>query len=122
MKKFISDGETYTIFKKIRGTPQYFKEMQLDVLAKVRRYGVPTFFMTWSAAQFQWNHLIKIVARSSYPYQLLSDDDIDQMDWNDKVQILKRNPVTAARQIDHIFESAWKDVVMSGLHPIGQLH
>ena len=121
VKKFISDDEMYTIFKKIRGTPQYFKDMQLDVLAKVRRYGVPTFFMTWSAAQFQWNHLIKIVARSSYPYQLLSDDDIDQMDWNDKVQILKRNPVTAARQIDHIFESVWKDVVMSGLHPIGQI-
>ena len=53
IRKMISDDEMYTVFKKIRGTPQYFKDMQLDVLAKVRYYGVPTFFMTWSAAQFQ---------------------------------------------------------------------
>ena len=50
VKKLISDDEMYSIFKKIRGAPQFFKDMQLDVLAKVRYFGVPTFFMTWSAA------------------------------------------------------------------------
>ena len=50
--------------------------MQLDVLAKIRYFGVPTFFMTWSCAQFQWTHLIKVVARISKPSQDLSDEDM----------------------------------------------
>jgi hypothetical protein len=121
VKKMISDEEMYTIFKKIRGTPQFFKDMQLDVLAKIRYFGVPTFFMTWSCAQFQWTHLIKVVARISKPSQDLSDDEIELMDWKTKVSILKRNPVLVARQIDYIFQSVWNKVVMGGLHPIGQI-
>ena len=58
VRKLLSDQELFQCFKKVRGTPQYFKDMQLDVLAKVRYYGPYTFFMTWSAAQFQWKHLI----------------------------------------------------------------
>ena len=34
---------------------------------------------------------------------------------------MKRNPVTVARQIDHIFKTLWGEVVMSGMHPIGQI-
>ena len=86
--------------------------MQLDVY--IRYFGVNTWFMTWSAAQFQWTHLIKIIARQNG--QILSDIEIEEMDWSSKADILKRNPVLVARQIDHIFTSVWKDVVISGLY------
>ena len=111
----------YTVFKKIRGTPQFWKDFQYDCLAKTRYFGVSTFFMTWSCAQFQWTHLIKIAARCSIPSETFSDEEIEAMDWSTKVNILKRNPVLVARQIDHIFQSVWNKVVMSGLHPIGQI-
>ena len=118
VRKLISDDEMYTVFKKIRGTPQFFKDMQLDVLAKIRYFGVPTFFMTWSCAQFQWTHLIKVVARASIPSTNLNDEEIEAMDWKAKVAILKRNPVLVARQIDYIFQCVWNKVVMGGMHPI----
>ena len=63
VKKMISDNELYAVFKKIRGTPQSFHDMKLDVLAKTRYFGVQTFFLTMSAAQFQWVDIIKVVAR-----------------------------------------------------------
>ena len=44
VKRFLSDNEMYAIFKNIRGTPQFFHNMKLDVLAKIRFFGVPTFF------------------------------------------------------------------------------
>ena len=59
----ITDAELYASFKSIRGTPQYFHEMMLDVLAKIRQYGPPTFFLTFSAAEFQWTDIIKSVAK-----------------------------------------------------------
>ena len=50
----ISDQQVFASFKNIRGTPQYFKNMMYDVLAKVRHshFGCPTFFLTMSAAEF----------------------------------------------------------------------
>ena len=119
LQNMISDAELYASFKSIRGTPQYFQDMMLDVLAKVRKYGPPTFFLTFSAAEFSWTDIIKIVAKQFG--EDLTDDTINSMSWKDKVLYLKRNPVTVARQIDYRFNQLWRKVLLSGMHPIGQI-
>ena len=43
------------------------------------------------------------------------------MDWGTKMNYLKRNPVTVARQIDHLFQQISGKVILSGMHPIGQI-
>lgn len=43
------------------------------------------------------------------------------MTWQDKRMWLQRNPVTAARHIDYIFEQLWEKVILSGTHPVGQI-
>ena len=43
------------------------------------------------------------------------------MDWSTKVNYLKRNPVTVARQIDYVFKQLWDKVILRGMHPIGQI-
>ena len=62
VKKMISDNELFTTFKNIMGTPQYFQTMKLDMCAKVRQLDIYTFFVSMSADQFGWPHVIKIVA------------------------------------------------------------
>ena len=34
---------------------------------------------------------------------------------------LKRNPVTVARQVDYMFKQVWGKIILSGMHPIGQI-
>ena len=102
IRRMISDDQIFASFKNIRGTPQYFHNMMLDVLVKVRQFGPPTFFLTLSAAEFHWPEIIKIVA-PQYG-ENLTDEEVENMDWSTKVNYLKRNPVTVARQIDHIFK------------------
>ena len=34
---------------------------------------------------------------------------------------MKRNPVPVARQIDYVFKQLWGKVILSGMHPIGQI-
>ena len=34
---------------------------------------------------------------------------------------MKRNLVTGARQIDYVFKQLWGKVILSGMHPIGQI-
>ena len=43
------------------------------------------------------------------------------MDWSTKVNYLKRNPVTVARQIDYVFKELGGKVILSGMHPTGQI-
>ena len=50
LRRMISNDQIFSSFKNIRGTPQYFHNMLLDVLAKVSQLGVCTFFLTCSAA------------------------------------------------------------------------
>ena len=63
VRRLISDDQIFASFKNIRGTPQYFHNMMLDVLAKVRHFGCTTFFLTLSAGEFHWPEIIRIVAR-----------------------------------------------------------
>ena len=51
----------------------------------------------------------------------LTDDEINDMEWDEKLKYLKRNPVTVALQIDHVFCQLWGKVILSGMHPIGQI-
>ena len=91
------------------------KNMQLDMIAKIRQFGTFTFFITGSAADFHWPELIQVIAKQ-YGRDL-SKQDIDLMTSQERRNWLARNPVTAARHIDYIFYCLWKHVILSGCHP-----
>ena len=119
LRDMISDAELFASFKSIRGTPQYFHNMMLDVLAKIRQFGPPTLFLTFSAAEFSWTDIIKIVAKQFG--EELTADIINNMTWKNKVSYMKINPVTVARQIDYRFKQLWTKLLLSGMHPVGQI-
>ncbi|XP_066924610.1 uncharacterized protein [Clytia hemisphaerica] len=120
VRQMINDDQIFqNSFKNIRGTPQWCHNMMLDVLAKCRAFGPRTYFLTWSAALFKWTNIIKVVA-TQYG-ESLTDKDVNNMNWSEKVQYFKRNPVTVARQIDHIFNKVFPKMLINGLHPIGQI-
>ncbi|XP_077978182.1 uncharacterized protein LOC144433703 [Glandiceps talaboti] len=115
----MKNDELFASFKKIRGSPQYWKEMQQDMIAKIRQFGPYTFFLSGSAADFHWPELMQVIA-TQYGEQYTLDD-VEKMTWQTKRNWIARNPVTAARHIDYIFQKLWKCVILSGIHPIGQI-
>ena len=64
---------------------------------------------------FSYQSLVYIVV---IEIKILTDE---QVDWSTKVNCLKRIPVTVARQIDYVFKQLWGKVILSGMHPIGQI-
>ena len=69
---------------KTSGTPQYLHNiMLLEVLAKIRQFGVYTFFLTCSAAELHWAEIIQIVAR--HYGETLIDEKVNLMDWGTKM-------------------------------------
>ena len=99
ISRLLSENQLFTTFRNIRGSPQYFKQTHLDIMAKIRQLGPYTFFLTGSAAGFHWPEVIKVVAQQYG--EALSDTDIASMNWESK-RWLERNPVTVARQIGYI--------------------
>ena len=73
----------------------------------IRQLGIPTWFLTLSAAEMKWPEVIQIIARQYG--EILSDEAVCNMTWEDKTTWLKRNPVTAA----DIFNT---DLISSGKH------
>ena len=102
VRRMISDDQIFSGFKNIRGTPHYFHNMLLDVLAKIKQFGVYTFLLSCSAAEFHCTEIIQVVALQHG--EMLTDDQVIAMYWSTKVNYLKRNPVTVARQRDYVFK------------------
>ncbi|XP_070573805.1 uncharacterized protein [Ptychodera flava] len=119
VRLMLKNDELFASFKKIRGTPQYWKEMQQDMIAKIRHFGPYTFFLSGSAADFHWPELVQVIATQYGEHFTL--EEIEQMTWQTKRNWIARNPVTAARHIDYIFGKVWRNIILSGVHPIGQI-
>ena len=67
------------------------------------------FYLTCSAAEVHWTEIIQFVA-CQYR-EVLTDEQVNPMDWSTKVNYLKKNPVTVASQIDYAFKQLWSSKI-----------
>ena len=119
--RMLSDQQIYYTFKNIRGTPQYNRNQLLDILGKVRQFGCYTFFLTITAGiPHFWFEIFQILGHQ-YGKDF-TKEDVMNMSNKERIDWLKRNPVTVARQVDYLFTKfLGPAVIMSGMHPIGQI-
>ena len=95
----IKHDSAYTFLKNVRGSPAYFRTLMYDVLSMIRQLGIPTWFLTLSAADMQWPDVIQIIAKQYGT--TLSDDDVKTMSFEDRSRWLRQNPITAARHFHY---------------------
>ena len=111
LNQLVQTNDAYRLLRQVRGTPAYWQKVHYDVLAMVRQLGIPTWFLTLSAADMKWPDVIQIIARQ-YGV-ILSKDDVINMPWIKKSEWLRSNPVTAAWHFQYRLELFWKEVIMS---------
>ncbi|XP_066269843.1 uncharacterized protein [Branchiostoma lanceolatum] len=119
VQAMLRTDNAYKFMKNIRGSPAFWNSVLLDLLAMVRQLGIPTWFLTLSAADMQWPEVIRSIAHQYGTY--LTDDDVKKMSWEEKCKWLRSNPVTAARQFDHRLNLFFKEYIGGKGHPIGEL-
>ncbi|XP_076870505.1 uncharacterized protein LOC143521483 isoform X1 [Brachyhypopomus gauderio] len=116
LQRILNHDEGYKFLKPIRGTPVFWQSVQKDLFAMVRQLGIPTWFCSFSSADLRWPELMETILTQEGKH--VSPDDLD---WSERCDLLKRNPVTAARMFDHRFRCFLKDVIMSEAQPIGKI-
>ncbi|XP_071169752.1 uncharacterized protein [Mytilus edulis] len=116
LKELFKKDEAIKYLKPIRGTPPYWQSSQKDIFAMIRQLGVPTFFCSFSSADFRWSEIVNTILKQQGDMR-----NTENMTWDEKCKVLCSNPVTAARMFNKRFNTFLKDVIMSEAEPIGKI-
>ncbi|XP_061191743.1 uncharacterized protein LOC133199982 [Saccostrea echinata] len=116
LSRLLRNDEALRFMQPIRGTPAYWSTAQKDLFAMLRQLGIPTWFCSFSAAEHRWNDAVRTIMR-----QENDDRDPEMLDWSEKNETLRKNPVTVARMFEHRFHVFHRDVLSSPSEPIGKI-
>ena len=119
VNQLIHSDQAFKFMRNVRGSPPYWQRVFYDVLAMVRQLGCPTWFISLSAADLHWPELIKLIAGERG--RTLTDEDVKLLSWDEKCQILRENPVTAARQFNYRVDKFFSLFLKSSSHPVGKI-
>ena len=118
IQQMIQRDDAYRFLKNVRSSPAYFQKVMYDVLAMIRQLGLPTWFLTLSAADMQWPDVIQTIARQ---YGTTLTEDVKSMSFEEKSKWLRQNPVTAARHFQYRLNTFFQTFLKSKAHPLGEL-
>ena len=90
-----------------------------DVLGMIRQLGLPTWFLTLSAADMQWPDVIQTIARQYGT--TFTDEQVAAMSFDEKSKWLRQNPVTAARHFQYRLNTFFQVFLKSKANPLGEL-
>ncbi len=118
--KLINLDEGFRVLRNLRGSPPYFERCKKDLFAMIRQLGKPTWFCSFSAAETRWIHLIKILGRliDNKDY---NDEEVKQMTWQKKSELIQKDPVTCARNFEHMVQLFIHNFIKSSSHPTGEV-
>ena len=60
-QEIVKYNDGYRIFKNIHSSPPYFEHKRKDVMAMIRQLGIPTLFISLSAADTKWTQLLQSI-------------------------------------------------------------
>lgn len=120
LNKLVHPDEGFRVLKNLRGSPPYFEKCKKDLFAMIRQLGAPTWFCSFSTAETRWTRLLKtlskIVEKKEY-----TDNEIKQMTWEQKSNLLQKDPVTCARNFERMVQLFIRYVLKSSVMPIGEI-
>ena len=81
--------------------------------------GIPTWFLTLSAADLHWPEMIQAVALQLG--RRLSRDDVMKMSIAQRSTYLQQNPITGVCMFQHRVESFFSQYLLNDAHPLGHI-
>ena len=85
----MNNEKAFKFLSEVKGTPSYWKKFLYDVLAMVRTFGLPTYFLTLSCADLRWNELVYVIGKQQG--RNLSEEEINNLTYKERCEILNAN-------------------------------
>ena len=96
LSKLIHLDKGYRVLRNLKGSPPYFKKCHKYFFAMIREIGNPTW----------WPHHLKILGK---------------LFKQEKSERIQKDPVTCARNFQHMVQLFIRDVLKSNAMPIGEM-
>ena len=119
VQQLVRDQQAYKFLRNICGSPPYWQHELHDVLAMLHSIGIPTWFLTLSAADLHWPEMIQAVAMQYG--KKLSHRDVLKMTMQERSKYLHQNLVTGVHMFQHRLESFFSQYILSDAHPVGNV-
>ena len=103
-------NDAFKVLAVDRASPAYWQKKQKTALAMLRQYGPATFFMTFSSADTKWIPLLITLSKTIYNKNI-TEEEAENLPWQEKIDLIKKDPITCARYFDHRFNAFWKVTV-----------
>ena len=120
VKEIIKRDEGYRFLTQVRGTPAFWEKSKKNLFAMIRQLGIPTFFVTFSAADRRWIEIPNAILIHLGKRPMTAEEH-KNMTWEDHCRIIMENPVIAATMFYNRVKSFISDVIRSPANPIGQV-
>ena len=78
--KLIKFDDGYRVLKDVRGSPPYWEKAKRDLYAMIRQLGPAQLFITLSAAETRWLHLLKLLSQI-VDNTVLTAEQVEQLSW-----------------------------------------
>ena len=119
LEQLVINEQGYKFLKNVRGLPAYWQDQLYDVSAMLRTLGIPTWFLTLSAADLHWPEMIQAVDVQFG--KKLSQKDVLKMSIADRSRYLHQNPITGVQLFQQRIEAFFSEYLLSDAHPLGHI-
>ena len=86
----------------------------------IRQLGPATLFCSFSSAETQWIHLLRILGQLVDNKQY-TNIELENLNWEEKCRLIQSDPVMCARHFDYQFNQFLYKLLMSNAQPLGQI-
>ena len=88
LDRLIRHGDGYKFLNALRGSPPYFEKAKKDLFAMIRQLGPATLFCSFSSAETQWLHLLRILGQL-VDHTEYTDEEIYKFDWDNRCRLIQ---------------------------------
>ena len=119
-QEIVKYDDSYKIFKNVWSSPPYFEAKKRDLMAMIRQLGIPTLFISLSAADTKWTELLQSIYILTKKEEITLEQ-VEQMTWHQNYNLISKDPATCALYFNNRVKKFVKHILKSPHSPIGIL-
>ena len=100
LDRLVHLDEGFKFLHALRGSSPYWAKAKSDIFAMIRQLGPASLFCSFSSAETQWIHLLRILVKV-VDNKEYTDSQLENLNWEEKSRLIQSDPVTCARHFDY---------------------
>lgn len=111
-----------SFLKSIPNSVQYWQQRKRDLFAMIRQLGKPTMFLTLSASETRWSHLLKTLHKLSGSNNNDVNDVMLQLSALQRATLVNEDPVTCCAYFNKLVDVIMQLLQSPRYSPFGKYH